>query len=124
MNTSTAIICLILLIIAIFGIRSYMRKLSHGCCGSGGDVEKKIKVQDRELSHYPHHWVIEIEGMTCKNCAMRIENAFNIEEGCYAKVDLKKKMADLYTKFECTESEIKERIRKSGYQTVQISKKK
>lgn len=120
MNMSTAIICLLLVIIAIFGVRSYMKKLSQGCCGSGGDVEKKIKVKDKELSHYPYHRLIQIDGMTCKNCVTRIENAFNIEDGCYMKVDLKKRMADLYMKSDCDDEMIKTRIQKSGYKVLTI----
>lgn len=116
---STAIICILLIVIAIFSIKSYMKKLSHGCCG-GGDTERKVKVSDKNISHYPYHKKIQIEGMTCKNCAMRIENAFNNEDGCYAIVHLKQKNADLYLKNSCTDEEIEQLIQKIGYQAIGI----
>ncbi len=63
---ATAIICMILIIICIFGVRSYMKKLSHGCCGSGGDSEVRIRPADRDISHYPFVYRIGIDGMTCQ----------------------------------------------------------
>ena len=37
----TVIICAVLALIAALAIRSYVKKLRNGCCGAGGDSEKK-----------------------------------------------------------------------------------
>ena len=50
---ATAIICMIPDHNLHFGVRSYMKKLSHGCCGSGGDSEVRIRPADRDISHHP-----------------------------------------------------------------------
>ena len=62
MYMSTIIICAILVVIC-FGIRSSMKRVSNGCCGTGDDV-KKVKAEDTDVSHYPYHFEVEVEGMT------------------------------------------------------------
>lgn len=67
MYMSTIIICAILVVICFFGIRSSMKRVSNGCCGTGDDV-KKVKAEDTDASHYPYHFEVEVEGMTCSQC--------------------------------------------------------
>ena len=59
----TVIICAVLALIAALAIRSYVKKLRNGCCGAGGDSEKRLRPPDRELSHYPYAWRIKIDGI-------------------------------------------------------------
>ena len=112
---TTAIICMILIIICIFGIRSYMKKLTHGCCGSGGESEKRLRPSDRDLSHYHFEYKIGIDGMTCQNCAIRVENAFHEKEGFLAKVNLQNGEAVVRTKEKVPEKELRQIIRDKGY---------
>lgn len=112
---ATAIIVCVLILICIFSIKSYVRKLSQGCCGSGGDKENKVEVEDKNPAHYPYRNKVEIEGMTCKNCRLRVENAFNEKEGVWARVDLKKKELLLYTKSPMEEADIRMTVAKLGY---------
>lgn len=58
---STIIICAILVVICFFGIRSSMKRVSNGCCGTGDDV-KKVKAEDTDVSHYPYHFEVEVSG--------------------------------------------------------------
>lgn len=113
---STAVICLLLVVICYAGIRSSVKRIAHGCCGSGGDDVKKIKVKDKELSHYPFTCKIEVDGMTCSNCKKRVENAFNEQEGFFAVADLKEKRAVIHMKNKISEDEIRRIIKKAGYQ--------
>lgn len=115
---STIIICAILALICVFAVRSFIRKLKHGCCGGGGDEPERIRPEDRDVSHYPYVYRIGIEGMSCKNCAVRIENAFHRQEGCYAKVSLKRKHAVVRMKRPGTEEELRHLIRRTGYEAV------
>lgn len=39
----TAIIVAVIIVICVFAVRSYIKKLSHGCCGVGGDDEKNFR---------------------------------------------------------------------------------
>lgn len=117
---STAIVCLVILIIAVFSIKSYIKKLSSGCCGSGGDKPERIKPKDCKKSNYPYSKVVKISGMSCKNCAARIENAFNSLDGYYAKVNLKKNEALILMKQPTDDNTIKEIIHSSGYKAIAI----
>jgi len=111
----TAIICLILLIICIFAVKSYVKKLRSGCCGGESDTEKRVKPLDTDTSHYRYKYIIGIDGMSCQNCAAHVENAFNTQEGYLAKVNLRKKNAEILTKEPVQEADFKRIITKAGY---------
>ena len=115
---ATGIICIIILMACVFGIKSYAKRLSHGCCGGGGETIKKIRPADKQKSHYPRTYKLEIEGMTCSNCSTRIENAFNTREGFYARADSGKQIVTLHTKHPLTESEAREIVKKAGYRVT------
>ena len=118
----TAIISILLIIICVLAVVSYRKKLSQGCCGSGGDVVKKQGPADRDISHYPYEYEAVIEGMTCKNCAARVENAFHSAGGFYAKVNLRKKTATIRAKEDTPEDTLKKIILRTGYDVASISK--
>ena len=99
----TAIICVVLGIICIIAVRTYAKNLAHGCCGGDGDSVKKIGSADSDKSHYPYEKLVKIEGMTCKNCAARVENAFHKLDGTCANVNLGKQQLTLLTKDEISE---------------------
>lgn len=117
---ATAIIIIALIVIVIFSVKSYMKKLSSGCCGAGGDTVKKIKPSDSNINSYPCLKRAHIGGMTCKNCAIRVENAFNSREGFMAKVDFSKKTADIYMKNPADSSIIEDIVRRAGYDVSSI----
>ncbi|MCD8036173.1 MAG: cation transporter [Clostridiales bacterium] len=120
MTPATAVIIIILIVVVIFAVKSYMKKLSSGCCGAGGDTVKKIKPQNKDISSYPYEKTVHVGGMTCKNCAARVENAFNSKEGYYAKVDLGKKTADIHMMTPVDDKELKDIIRKAGYEPSDV----
>ena len=94
----TVIICIILAIIVLIGIRSMIKRGTQGCCGAGGKTEK-IKV-DKDISHYPYKYTMDIEGMHCSHCVSTVENALNKLGDVYAHVSLKDKNAIVYAKKE------------------------
>ena len=116
----TAILVLVLAGIAFLAVRSYVKKLRNGCCGAGGDSEKRLRPPDRELSHYPYAWRIRIDGMSCKRCALRIENAFHEKDGFYAKVSLKNKEAIVYTKSKASKQELTGIVERAGYRLLSL----
>ncbi len=116
---STAIIVIILVIICIFAVKSYTKKLSHGCCG-GGDSEKRIRVRDKNPDHYPHCFKIGIEGMTCNHCKLKVENALNSETGVWALADLKDESATVHMKNPLSEDALRRIISHSGYMPTYI----
>ncbi len=115
----TALICGILLIILVLGVRSYVKKLHSGCCGGGGEVVKRIRVADRNPAHYSYHYILRIDGMTCENCARRVENAFNVAEGIWARVKLPES-ASIFSKSPLQEAKIRQAVTSAGYTVLEI----
>lgn len=117
---ATIIIIVILIVICVFSVKSYRKKLKNGCCGGGGDEEVKVKVADKELSHYPHSATISVDGMSCAHCKQRVENALNSIEGVWAEVDLKKNIALVHMKQEIPEIDLRRAVIKAGYGVMEI----
>ena len=119
MSASTIIICLVLLLIVIYTIKSYTKKLNQGCCG-GGDTPTRNPVADKNASHYPYHCVLAIRGMTCDHCAARIENALNALDGTWATVHLKKNEAEVRTKQPLDENLLRRTVAAAGYTVTEV----
>lgn len=119
---STIIIILILILIGIYSIKSYTKKLTHGCCGGESDNVEMIKPKDKNKDHYPYHYQMDIEGMSCQNCKKRIENAFHKNDGFFMDIHLKKGTAILYTKQVINEEDIRQKIVSLGYQVKNITR--
>ena len=114
MNVSTFFICLILIVFIGIGIRSMKKRATSGCCDTG-DNEKRIKVKDKNKDHYPYHTTLKIYDMHCQNCAIRIENAFNSQEGYYAKVDTDKNVVNILSKTKKEPDELIDIVTQAGY---------
>ena len=99
------------------GIRSYAKKLRQGggCCGEWERAEKKVRVADRNRSHYPYHAVLKIDGMVCANCARRVENAINRMDGYWAEADVAGARANVHCKKKPDLGQLKEAVRAGGY---------
>lgn len=122
LNGPTIIICLMIIVIAIFGIRSYCRRLSSGCCGTGGANVKKIKVRDKQADHYPYVKKLKIYGMVCGNCANRVQNSLNSMEDVWAEVNLSEGSALVRMKKEISDDQLKKCVADSGYTVLSIEK--
>ncbi|WP_195270839.1 heavy metal-associated domain-containing protein [Eubacterium sp. 1001713B170207_170306_E7] len=119
--TATILICIAIVVIVILGVRSYMKRVSSGCCGSGGGkAVKKIRVPDRDKSHYPYRKVLWIDGMVCGNCAASVENALNSLDGVWARVDLTEKKAEVLMKKPLDAEVLKLSVKDSGYTVFRV----
>ncbi|MCC8081935.1 MAG: heavy-metal-associated domain-containing protein [Lachnospiraceae bacterium] len=119
---ATIIIVIIIIIIVLAVIINYRKKVTQGCCGADGDAAEKVIPKDVDLADYPYACTILIEGMTCKNCAARIENRFNQTEGYFAKVNLRKNSAEIHTKTPVDDGEIKSIVAKAGYHVTEVQR--
>ena len=120
---STAILCLLLIIMIVFGLRSYLKRLTSGCCGASARPGVKInKVKDRDKSHYPYRVLLKVDGMSCGSYAARVENALNALDGVWAQVDLGEEQADVRMKREYGEQELKAAVKTAGYTVYRVEK--
>lgn len=104
-------------IACILAAYSYIRKLRRGdnCCTTGGDPVKRVRVADRNKGNYPYILELCISGMTCANCALRVENALNSLPDVWAQVDLGRKAALVRSKAPVNSDSLRQAVRQSGY---------
>ena len=116
---ATGIIISVLIVVCFIAVRTYVKKLAHGCCGAGGDKERKI-AETADLSDCKYRYTVKIGGMTCKNCAARIENTFNRQNDVFAQADYKSGIAEIYANEALPEIVIRQRIVGLGYSVEEI----
>lgn len=110
------VVLLVVAVIVVFAIRGTVRKVKYGggCCGTKEPVTK-VRVADKDPSHYPYHYALHVDGMTCQNCQRRVENALDKMDGVWAKVDLQKATADVLAKKPYTEDQFRDTVKDAGY---------
>ena len=109
---ATGIIIALLIAICLIAAKSYLKKLAHGCCGAGGDEEKRSKSK-HDLSDCKYRYTVYIDGMMCEHCKKHVETALkglNLD----AEVDLKNNCAYIYGGT-IDESAIKSAVESAGY---------
>lgn len=116
------IVYLAALAAAVLMLRYIIRHLRKGggCCGAHEAPAKHIRAADRDRSHYPYHYTVQIAGMVCGNCAKRVENLFNETGSCLAKADLADKSAVIHTKQRMTRTECAEMLDQIGFTLIDI----
>ena len=114
---TTAILIIVLIaVIAAAAWKTYQKlHKGSGCCGEHEAAEKKKAAADRNKSHYKYSTDLEIGGMTCSNCARKVENALNELPGTWAKVNAAEGTARVRTKEAADMKQLKEAVRKAGY---------
>ena len=95
-------------------IQRFRGKAKNSCCGSAEAVTVR-KVEDTDVSHYPYHYLLSIDGMMCSNCAKTVENTLNGMPGVWGRVNLGKKEADVLAKEPVESSSFAEALRKKSY---------
>lgn len=86
-----------------------------GCCGETAAKVRRTGPADHKRSHYSYRAEAEITGMTCENCAARVENALNSLEGIWASVHIDTGKARILSKKNIDELKIREAVRGAGY---------
>ena len=111
------ILIIMLVMAAAWAVYRTVKRMRRGggCCGGHEATEKKRTVRDRNKSHYPYEVELRIEGMTCENCARRLENALNALEGTWAKVDISSHRARVRLKMPPEETAIRRTVSDAGY---------
>ena len=122
----TIIIVLILLVIVLTAIKGILNRILHGsaCCGERDAPAKKVKVTDKDKSHYPFKYVLSVDGMHCSNCTRHVENALNSIDGVWATASLEKKSVTILSKMELDSADLESEVREAGYTVLAITKEK
>lgn len=112
---------IILALVAGIVVFALMRFRKHfrggGCCGSGGNtIRDKKSLSEPKIGEK----ILSVQGMTCENCEIRVENALNRVDGAAAKVSWKKKCAVVSYNREISNDVLKTAVEKLGYQVTEI----
>ncbi len=102
------------------------RKIRYGssCCGEKEKPVDRVQAPDADPSHYPYHYVIKVEGMTCDNCARCVENAFHQTGEALARVHLKTKQVKLSYKRSVNRQELAKIVDAAGYTLMEYEEEK
>ena len=111
------IIILIVLAAIVLAVLRAKKHFKGGCCGSSGSPIREKKVLTGPVIGEKQ---LRIEGMTCENCAIRVENTLNRLDGVLCKVHLKKKTASVSLSKEVSAEELKAAVEKMGYMVTEI----
>ena len=110
------IIIAIIGLLVVIGVISGRKHFKNGgCCGGESTVKSKKK-----LNKVIGTRTVKIEGMTCENCANRVEWAINDIDGLVGKVNLKKHQAVVSMEKDVDNAVIKAAIEKAGYDVIEI----
>ena len=110
------LIIILILIIAWAVWRTVLRsRKGGGCCGEHETAAKKTVISDRNPSHYPYTVTLAIGGMTCENCARKVENALNRLDGTWASVSISDHTAKVRCKKQPDETTLRTAVREAGY---------
>lgn len=90
-------------------------KTGGGCCGGHEAAAAKVTVADRRKAHYPYEVLLDIGGMTCENCARKVENALNGLEGTWASVSISSRQAKIRLKTPPDEARLRQTVQQAGY---------
>lgn len=119
------IIALAVLTAGVLFLRIF-KEITSGssCCGTGEKVPKKIKVKDKDISHYPCRYRLHVEGMVCSACAVRVENMLNSTNGIWAKADLSVKDVTVFSKEKRDRDFFVEALKSSTYTITEFEEEK
>ncbi len=122
MFMANAVIIIILIIVVCLAARHIYHTIRHGrsCCGSSREMEKKVRVKDRNKANYPFTYTVKVEGMVCAGCARRVENAVNSDGELWGKVDLEHKTVNVLAKKEMEMKDFVELLKDMPYTVLGI----
>lgn len=112
---ATVIIFAVIVVGVIAGIRHQQKVNAAGCCGAGGDVEKKVKVKDKNKDDYPYTTELVCDDIHCKNCVTHVDNALNKMDGTWAEANEDTKKVIIRSKVKRDVSEYQNVLSDAGY---------
>lgn len=111
------IIILLLAVVVIALLRAKKHFKSGGCCGSGSN---SIRIKKELNAPRLGEKILDIEGMYCENCEIRVENALNRLDGVACRASHRKKTAVVSYSVPVSDDILKEAVEKLGYKVTAI----
>ena len=117
-------IIIVLIVIILLGL-ALKGSIKHfkgegPCCGGGSGNSKKPKTKFLDGPVIGRK-TLKISGMHCEHCVNAVTNALNEIDGVVAKVTLKSNSAEVSYDREINEADLKNAVKKAGYEVTGIS---
>lgn len=111
------LLVLVLACVVVAGVVAMRKRARQGsaCCGEREEAPQRVRVTDRNKAHYPYVTTLAVGGMTCENCAIKVENALNVLPDTWATVSIDSHEARVLTKDAPNEATLRAAIREAGY---------
>lgn len=110
------IVFVIVALICVVGFKSIVKHTkgeAGGCCNTSS---KPLELKKKHKGAVVEKIELNIEGMSCDNCRIRVQNALNEQEGAVAHVNLKKKTAVVECEKKTDAAELIRRVKEAGYE--------
>lgn len=115
---ATAIVGILVLIALFFASKGVLKHFrgESSCCGGSVTAPPPKKLNGTIIGKK----VIDIKGMTCGNCKIRVEQALNTIDGAAAEVNLHRNHAVLKMTREVSDDEIRQALAGNSYTITSI----
>lgn len=119
---ATAIVGIVVLIALGFAVKGVLKhwRGESSCCSGGAITPPPKKKLDGAIVDTK---IVDIEGMTCSNCKIRVEQALDTIDGAAAEVNLHRNHAVVKMTREVSNEEIRQALAGSGYTITGIHAK-
>lgn len=112
------ILIIALLMVALgLALRRVGKHFRGGCCGSGGTTIREKKVLAEPVIQKK---LLQIAGMKCENCQIRVENGLNRLDGVLCRVNLRRGTAEVSMTKEVPDALLTATVERLGYQVNSI----
>ncbi|QTQ14442.1 cation transporter [Treponema parvum] len=103
----------VIIFVAVKVSAKHLRGEGSCCTGGGSSVIREHKKLDDPVIAKK---TVKIGGMSCENCAARVEHAVNKIEGAACEVNLNANTAEISLSRKIPDEELKAAIEKAGYE--------
>lgn len=120
MRWTTGLLLAVLAVVVFFALRSAVKRLTRGCCGTGSDAGKRrrVRVVDRRRAHYPYRALLTVDGMVCGQCGRRVAEALEAQGDLFAEVDVTHGRVTVYGKHPLVPQSLRDAVNALGPYTV------
>jgi copper chaperone CopZ len=116
------IVAIVVVAVILAGRRAVETFSGERDCCSGerreGARVRRVRVADKDASHYPFEVELSISGMSCQGCARTVEGALDGVDGTWAEVDLASSTAHVRSKTPIDLDAYRQAVSDAGYKVV------
>lgn len=119
LTPANIVVAIVVVVALVVGGRRAIGGLTKGksCCTDGSEEAKvaRVVVDDTDESHYPYRKEFLVGGMSCENCAKRVQSAIDAAGGTWTRIDLANHTALVLAKGPIDDAAVEAAVKGAGY---------